>query len=170
MRLFQGTRLAVAAAALAVAGAAPAQAQDEELCGMIAAAICGNDNLAPCFQHQGNWAYVPPICEGFVQMSIEMEREAMQSAVGGGTTAWRDTGASPAGTSYGGVLREGPGTGFRRFGSLVEGDWLDVLEPTGVWSDGYQWYRVDSPVGVGFHWGGIFCTQGVVLEGVLGAC
>lgn len=178
------TMLRAAALALAVMATAPAGnalAQDEELCGMIAGAICNGGDLAPCFQSTANWEYVPPICTGFVQTLIEMEREAMQQSpanrASGGGGGW---GGAPAqasagdamatGVSFGGVLRDGPGMEFARAGSLQNGDWLDLLEPTGVWMEGYQWYLVNSHAGQGFHWGGIFCTDQNQLDGVFQAC
>jgi hypothetical protein len=75
------------------------------------------------------------------------------------------------GYSHGGILRSGPGMNFRKLASLQQNDWLEILEDTGVWFDGYKWFRVQSPMGTGYHWGGIFCVdRGQNLEGILNYC
>jgi hypothetical protein len=75
------------------------------------------------------------------------------------------------GYSYGGVLRDGPGTEYQQVGSLVDGDWISVIENTDVWTDGYQWFYVDSHLGAGYQWGGIMCIDGQDYpDGMLGIC
>jgi uncharacterized protein YraI len=90
--------------------------------------------------------------------------------------AFTSTGAVVAqsdwpGYSYGGVLRAGPGMEYQQVGSLGDGDWIAVLQDTGVWMDGYQWFYIDSPLGTGYHWGGIMCIDGQDHpEGMFGVC
>jgi uncharacterized protein YraI len=55
------------------------------------------------------------------------------------------------------VLRSGPGQEFSRVASLREGDSIEIIGDPDVWMDGYKWFKVRTPRGVGFHWGGILC-------------
>ena len=143
-----------------------AQAQDlQSWCEVEARRMCGdtasNRPLADCMGQNDLWSIVPNECVGDLQTMIEMDREFHEQMNGSGPAAW----------SYGGILREGPGTSFRRMGSLVEGEYIQVLDETGVWWNGYQWFRVSTSIGTGFHWGGIFCTESdVYVDGAFGAC
>jgi hypothetical protein len=114
------------------------------------------------------WAKVYNECVGDVQTMIEMDREAAMEQSGPSAPDLVGTYAE-TGYSYGGVLRTGPGMNYRRAGSLVEGDWVEIIAATGDWFNGYQWYYVNTPLGEGYHWGGIFCTE-LALEGVLTTC
>jgi len=69
------------------------------------------------------------------------------------------------------VLRAGPGTGERKLASVAEGERIRLLDRTGVVTDDYRWYRVMTVHGEGYHWGGIFCSDGPEpLAGVLTVC
>jgi hypothetical protein len=145
--------------------ASGAQAQElKNWCEVEARQMCGdpmrNLRLADCLNDHDLWPAVPNECIGDLQTMVEMEREANAETNSVGIS----------GFSYGGILREGPGTEFRRMGSLVEGEYLEVLNETGIWWDGYQWFRVSTPIGTGYHWGGIFCTESAPVAGVLGVC
>ena len=99
------------------------------------------------------WNSLDPDCTASVQTMIETEREAMQQQQ-------QDNNYSAVnlyGQSYGGVLRSGPGQEFSKVASVREGDSVEVLEDPDVWWDGYKWFKVRTPQGVGYHWGGIFC-------------
>lgn len=142
-------------------------AQAQELmtwCEVEARRMCDdprrNLRLADCLNDYDLWPAVPNECVGDLQTMVEMEREADSETNAFGVS----------GFSYGGILREGPGVEFRRMGSLVEGEFIEVLDETGIWWDGYQWFRVSTPIGTGFHWGGIFCTEGASVAGALDVC
>lgn len=179
---------AIVSAALSVASA---QAQGlNAWCEDHARRSCGDEarnlSLADCMNEYDAWPSLPNECVGEIQTMIEMEREALADTgrrrqepglQGGGP--W--TGSEPRrrgergwnmmGYSYGGILREGPGVQFRRVGRLRDGEPFDILDDTGIWFDGYKWFRVSSSQGTGFHWGGIFCTEGgEAVEGVFGSC
>ena len=75
------------------------------------------------------------------------------------------------GQSYGGILRSGPGMNYGKVASLQEGDPIDIIQDTGKWFDGYKWYKVRTHLGVGYHWGGIFCIDlDTQIEGILDKC
>lgn len=75
------------------------------------------------------------------------------------------------GYSYGGRVRSGPDMESSSVVSLREGERIRILENTGIWFDGYIWYRITSRHGEGFHWGGIFCAEtDQALEGVFARC
>jgi len=130
-----------------------AYAQSDEYCSQRAREICGdNQTIGDCFQDQAMWTNLGSACTGAVQTMIEGEREATQ----------QDNNYSAVnlyGTSYGGVLRSGPGQEFSKVASVHEGDSVEVLQDPDVWMDGYKWFKVRTPQGVGYHWGGIFCIQ-----------
>lgn len=65
-----------------------------------------------------------------------------------------------AGESYGGKVRNGPGMQYQQVGSLREGDAIDILNGTGVFMNGYEWFRIRFRGGaIGYQWGGIMCSQ-----------
>ena len=150
MRIVSGMLLAIASVFLC--GSA-AYAQDE-YCSQRAREICGdNQTIGQCFDDQRMWNSLDPDCTASVQTMIETEREAMQQQQ-------QDNNYSAVnlyGQSYGGVLRSGPGQEFSKVASVREGDSVEVLEDPNVWWDGYKWFKVRTPQGVGYHWGGIFC-------------
>lgn len=75
------------------------------------------------------------------------------------------------GYSLGGKLRDGPGTGFRQVGSLVEGTGITILTNTGVRVDGYDWFEIVTAAGArGYQWGGIMCSNGSRLDGIYATC
>ena len=75
------------------------------------------------------------------------------------------------GQSLGGRLRAGPGTNYRKTGSIREGTWLTILSNTGVRFDGYDWFEVVLDNGLrGFQWGGIMCSNGPKIAGIFASC
>lgn len=140
----------LAGAATLICGSS-AFAQDE-YCNVQARKICGdNQTISQCFEDQAMWDNLDPNCTGTVQTIIENEREATQQQHN------NDSAVNLYGQSYGGVLRSGPGQEFSKVASVHEGDSVEVLEDPEVWMDGYKWFKVRTPQGVGYHWGGIFC-------------
>jgi hypothetical protein len=143
-----------------------AQNADDEVCALRVRAVCGeNVAVGKCFADNSKWADVGAECEGAVQTLIENENEANQaegklpSAVG------------YAGFSYGGQLRKAPAMDAGKKASMQRGDPIEVLEDTGIWMDGYKWFKITSKRGIGYHWGGIFCISGDTLpEGVFDNC
>ena len=171
--------LVVSAAAYAPAARAQT-ADDEEICGRIANVVCGDRDLGLCFRRPTLWDFVGKACTGHIQTLIEMEREAKaeqgkQPAAGSAGPSTGKSSAKPqaqrVGHSCGGILRAGPGTDSKKLASLAEGDRVEVLEDPGVWFNEYKWYRVSTKAGVGYHWGGIFRTEGATkLEGTIASC
>ncbi|MGV3548269.1 SH3 domain-containing protein [Rhizobium sp.] len=143
-------RLLIAVATTLVC-ASGAYAQDE-YCNQQARKICGdNQTISQCFEDQDMWSNLDPDCTGTVQTIIENEREATQQE--------NDYSAvNLYGQSYGGVLRSGPGQEFSQVASLREGDSVEIIEDPDVWWNGYKWFKVRTPRGVGYHWGGIICV------------
>ena len=174
---------AAAGLAIAAGSAGPAAAQGyAPACERVVKELCGRVSVGRCFQDESLWDSVDPQCTGDIQTMIEMEREAGAQQAddrktrsrGEDRPARRGTGGRTAetqrGLSYGGILRAGPGMDYPKLGSLQPDDDINILEDTGIWFDEYKWFKVDSPIGVGYHWGGIFCTQGKAPEGVLSSC
>lgn len=141
--------IALLAVASAFIAGADAWAQDE-YCSQHAREICGdNQTISQCFDDQRMWNSLDSACTGAVQTIIEGEREATQDS--------NDSAVNLYGQSYGGVLRSGPGQEFSRVASLREGDSIEIIGDPDVWMDGYKWFKVRTPRGVGYHWGGILC-------------
>ena len=140
-----------------------AQAQElQSVCLQQVEDLCGQGSVSQCFADESLWDFTNEECHGDIQTLIEMDREA-------NAESGFDLSGGGSGFSYGGVLRNGPGSDYDKLGSLVDGDDIEIIEAVGEWSDGYQWYLVNSQIGEGFHWGGIFCSQ-EPLEGVLATC
>lgn len=162
--------LASAAIAMLIASAhcdmAAAQNADDEICALRVREVCGEDvSVGKCFADNSKWADVGAECEGAVQTLIENENDANQaegkqpSAVGYNAL------------SYGGQLRKQPSMDSAKVASIRKGDQIEILDDPGIWMDGYKWFKVRTPRGTGYHWGGIFCIQGDVLpEGVFDNC
>ena len=153
-------KLVLALLTLTAAGFActSTQAQGlQDVCLQQVEDLCGNGSVSQCFADESMWDLTNEECQGDIQTLIEMDNEANASQ------------SVNSGMSYGGVLRSGPGANYRRLAGLVEGDDIEIVEATGEWSGGYQWYVVNTRHGEGYHWGGIFCSQ-EALEGVLTTC
>ena len=73
------------------------------------------------------------------------------------------------GLSYGGKVRSGPGTKYPQVGSLFEGDRIKIVRNTGVHFNGYDWFEVQQGDLVGYHWGGLMCSNQPVA-GVFQQC
>jgi hypothetical protein len=157
--------LIVSCASLTISSA---QAQElQSVCLQQVEDLCGQGSVSQCFADESLWDFTNEECHGDIQTLIEMDREA--NAESGFDSSGSGAEIVGSGLSYGGVLRDGPGSDYNKLGSLRDGDDIEIVEPTGEWSGGYQWYVVNSRVGEGFHWGGIFCSQ-EPLEGVLTTC
>lgn len=75
------------------------------------------------------------------------------------------------GMSYGGRLREGPSMDARPAGSLAEGARITIIYNSGTSFNGYDWFVIETSKGKrAYHWGGIICSRGQYLPGVLQAC
>ncbi len=75
------------------------------------------------------------------------------------------------GMALGGNMRSGPGTKYGKIASVNEGAALTILNNSGVRLDGYDWFEVQLNSGLkGFIWGGILCSEGQQLGGILYAC
>jgi len=172
--------LAIISTSSLLLGATAARAQSNfELCDAQINAMCGNRSITECFRPSSSWQSIDSRCLNDVEMLIENERAAglgqnndRPRKNGGQDQAQSANSAvSMAGMSYGGVLRVGPGMEHPKLASVLEGDQVEVLEDTGVWFNDYKWFRVTTPAGEGYHWGGIFCVHATrAPEGVFGVC
>lgn len=70
------------------------------------------------------------------------------------------------GFSFGGNLRDGPGTNFRDVGSLRENDPVMLVSDTGVFLNGYSWWVIRVNGRQSYMWGGLLCAPGYSLPGV----
>jgi hypothetical protein len=174
MRKITGIATLVVLAAWGLSSAAYAKMSDEE-CAQHVGEMCGNKSLSKCFDDASMWEKIPQECTGITQTNIEGEREATEQGTAEPEVDTQTSNLFIAvgheGLSYGGQLRKGPGMEFAKQASLAKGDKIKILEDTGVIMDGYKWFKVSSPKGVGYHWGGIFCVPGgVPADGVLDNC
>lgn len=147
----------------------PAAAQGfDERCSKIVDAICGSE-IGRCFRQKDIWDYIPSKCSGDVQSMVEMDREAREQQRNDRAAA-RSSG-SQYGPSFscGGVLRSRPSMNAAKVASVAEGQKLESVEDIDVWFNDYKWFRVRSGGLVGYHWGGIFWTQGG-REGTIPSC
>ena len=133
--------------------------------------LCGRVTVGRCFENESMWDQVTELCTGQIQSMVEMEHEADQQQ-----SQERPARRQPASRGrsldlrghavFGGVLREGPGTNTAKLGTTGDGDNIDILEDTGIWFDDFKWFKVDTPLGVGYQWGGIICAdKSAGLEG-----
>ena len=103
------------------------------------------------------------------------ERLTLISGASEGTLASAPP-ASPPGFpkqafSWGGVVRNGPGTGYGRAGSLPEGTVITLVAPTGQMMNGYEWFYIRTAGGMtGYQWGGIICGNGAEVSGAFQSC
>jgi thiamine pyrophosphokinase len=132
--------------------------------------ICGaGQSITDCAYDGTMWNYVPDVCIGDFQTAIENEREYYEQQAGDGQAPAGGSGAL-TGYSYGGNLRTGPDDSYPSVAVLAEGDWLDIVENSGVYLDGYAWFYVRTPHGEGYQWGGIICSEGGYIDGVYSTC
>lgn len=90
---------------------------------------------------------------------------------GSGAVGGNETWLNQPGKSLGGNMRNGPGTNFSKVRSVAEGTPLTLVANTGVRFDGYDWFEVRLNGGKsGYIWGGILCSNGERLSGILYAC
>ena len=87
-------------------------------------------------------------------------------AIGGKEKHYKNT----IGESLGGKVRDGPGTNFRKIGSLREGARISILSSTGVRFDGYDWFHIRYGKKSGYQWGGIMCAYSKMVKGVFTIC
>lgn len=74
------------------------------------------------------------------------------------------------GFSYGGKVRQGPGTQHEQVGSLQLKEPVTLLEDTGIDLNGYSWFRIEFGEGqTGYQWGGILCSPRQI-EGLFNPC
>lgn len=79
--------------------------------------------------------------------------------------------AGQKGKALGGNMRTGPGTKYAKKASVGAGTNLTIIGNSGVRLDGYDWFEVQLNNGNrGFIWGGILCSEGQRLDGILYAC
>jgi len=152
---------------------AAAQNASDETCALRVREVCGDAALGKCFNDNSKWGDVGSECEGAVQTLIENEREAREQNAAPEIDTGTNTlsAVNQFGFSYGGQLRKGPGMEFGKLASILKGDQVEVIEDTGVWFDGYKWFKVRTPRGTGYHWGGIFCITGdSAVDGVFDNC
>jgi len=82
-----------------------------------------------------------------------------------------ETEVNAPGRSLGGKLREGPGIDYPDIASLPEGMPVILYSNSHVEYDGFEWFRIVLTDGrVGYQWGGILCSEGQELPGLLRMC
>lgn len=144
----------------------------DEACMQAVEDLCGRTPVMQCFADDAQWGQIPERCHGDVQSMFEAENDSAaadgtEPADGQAAISIEDLSA----LSYGGILRAGPGMDSKKKASIRLGQPIELLEATGTWTDDYQWFKVRTASGNGYHWGGIFCTMGGVKpEGVLYDC
>ena len=71
------------------------------------------------------------------------------------------------GYSLGGNVRATPGIEGARVGALLAGEPVRITLNTGVWMDGYYWFRVEQArVPLGYQWGGLLCGRDEDVRGM----
>lgn len=173
MRQIQTLLFALSTLLLACGMSSPSSAQGyDEACMRAVETLCGRTSVMQCFADEAQWGKIPERCHGDVQSMFEAEND---SAAAGGADPADGQASTPiealSALSYGGILRAGPSMDSKKKASVKPGQPIELLEATGIWTDDYQWFKVKTASGTGYHWGGIFCTMGGVKpEGVLYDC
>lgn len=72
--------------------------------------------------------------------------------------------------SWGGIVRKGPGQGYRKKASLKEGEWITILGRTNEIFQDRPWFKIKYRGRVGYQWGGIICSVGQHVEGTFQVC
>ncbi|MEP3107881.1 MAG: SH3 domain-containing protein [Hyphomicrobiales bacterium] len=73
--------------------------------------------------------------------------------------------------SWGGVVRSGPGMDTNRIDSLKEGEVVEILQDSGVFMNGYNWFQIRYRGNkTGYQWGGIMCGRYQPVPGVHEVC
>ncbi|GEO84129.1 MULTISPECIES: SH3 domain-containing protein [Alphaproteobacteria] len=151
----------------------PSRAQGyDEACMQAVEKLCGRTPVMRCFSDDAQWSKIQERCHGDVQSMFEAENDSATAegaapVDGKAITSIGDLSA----LSYGGILRSGPSMASKKKASLRPGQPIRLLEATGIWTDDYQWFKVKTTSGTGYHWGGIFCTAGGAKpDGVLFDC
>lgn len=116
------------------------------------------------FRGKGQEATITVVGETF-----ECELAAAQNHDSGAVGGNEGPLLNMAGQSYGGKLRDGPGTNFSQIGSLGEGNRVTIVRNTGVKFNGYDWFEINAGGRTGYHWGGIMCSARPV-DGIYQVC
>jgi membrane-bound inhibitor of C-type lysozyme/uncharacterized protein YecT (DUF1311 family) len=72
--------------------------------------------------------------------------------------------------SWGGIVRSGPGTQYRKIASLSERESITVLQQTAQYYQDRPWFKISFRGRVGYHWGGIICPTGRAVPGTYQVC
>lgn len=73
--------------------------------------------------------------------------------------------------SWGGVVRSGPGMETNRVDSLQRGEAIEILQDSGVFMNGYNWFQIRYRGNqIGYQWGGIMCGRSQPVPGVHEVC
>ncbi len=123
----------------------------------------------------GRWTYIRGSdyrgrkIQGWVNNRFLRARTAQTTNPGNGGG---DGGVFPVrAATGGGSVRTGPGTNFRKIGSLGEFERITVIRNTGVNFNGYPWFEIRFRGGrKGFQWGGIICSEAVPFQGTFDTC
>lgn len=88
----------------------------------------------------------------------------------GGADLGRPVGSGEV-ASWGGVVRSGPGMETARVDSLREGEAVEILQDSGVFMNGYNWFQIRYRGNkTGYQWGGIMCGRSQPVPGVHEVC
>ncbi len=89
----------------------------------------------------------------------------------GNTTSAGASTLPHAATSWGGSVRSGPGTNYKKVGSLSEGERITILEQSSApLFQGRPWFKIKFDGRTGYHWGGIICPLGEAIPGTYKVC
>lgn len=75
-----------------------------------------------------------------------------------GAIAKKPTGVANA-SSCGGIVRARPDTDSRKLASLRQGKRVEIFDRTGIWMNGFEWYRIAFGKRRGYQWGGILSAD-----------
>lgn len=147
------------------------------ICEMHLTEACGSSLVSDCFATGSLWSYMPSECFAYVDAVIADEHHhQVQTDRGSGLAAGNyDLGGTQSimvdAFSWGGNLRYGPSDEYSILRYVPEGESITILESTGAYFQGYEWFWVLTGAGEGYHWGGVICTRDPSwVEGISGVC
>lgn len=117
--------------------------------------------------YDGETGWIPGDYLEFVGVfgeSVDQEDDSDYYGDSDGQAPLQPTDIGPQGylnaTSCGGVVRSRPNMNSRKIASLREGKRIEIMERSGVWMNGYEWFRIGYGNNkVGYQWGGILSAD-----------
>ncbi len=137
--------------------------------GSLAPGQCGMNIEAV----QGSWTFIRGSdrgrnVQGWINNRFLRARDLQSESSQSGGNASRFPIQAASG---GGIVRGGPGTNYRRLGSLRQFEPVTVVAVTEVIMNGYPWFEILYRGGRrGYQWGGIICSTDRPLAGTFDTC